>query len=252
MNKNIEIKREIKGHITLTFLNTNARSLCPKIKSLIDNMNEMDAAFAVVTETWLADGVTLEEDKQDLLLGEGFSLLCRNRQPDSRGRCYGGVGLMFRDDLCNFKQIDMPNQNNYEVLTAIGTVQGLTRKIVCIGCYLPPNYTTSRAVACLQYIEELVIEMKKRLKDPYIVVSGDFNQWPVEDYMVEFRDIKETTGGPTRADRTIDRTFTNVELVTDVGTLCPLQTEEEGENFRESDHRVFYMSVKLERMEKYR
>ena len=33
----------------ITFLNTNARSLCPKIESLIDCFGELEAAFGVVT-----------------------------------------------------------------------------------------------------------------------------------------------------------------------------------------------------------
>ena len=136
----------------------------------------MDAAFAVVTEAWLADGVTLEEDKQDLLLGAGLTLLCRNRTPDARGRSYGGVGLLFKDDMCNFKQIHLNYPNDFEILTAVRSVQGICQKIALIACYVPPNYTTVRANNCLNYIEELVIEMKRRLKDPYIVVTGDFNQ----------------------------------------------------------------------------
>ena len=96
LNKNIKPVREKKQYIEFTFVNTNARSLCPKINSLIDTIEELDAAFALVTETWLADGTSLEDDKQDLLLGAGFSLLCRNRAPDHRGVAYRGVGLLLR------------------------------------------------------------------------------------------------------------------------------------------------------------
>ena len=115
MDKRINVK-EKNEYIDLTFINTNARSVCPKINSLIDNIEELDAAFAVLTETWLADGKTLEEDKQDLLLGAGLSLLCKNRKPDHRGVAYGGVGLFFKEDLCNFTQLNLDNPGNFEVL----------------------------------------------------------------------------------------------------------------------------------------
>ena len=92
-----------------------------------------------------------------------------------------GVGLLFKEDVCNFKQVQFNNPGSFEVLTAIGTVQGLSRKIALVACYVPPNYTTSRVTECLQYIEEGVIEMKKHLKDPYLVVTGDFNQWQLEE-----------------------------------------------------------------------
>ena len=252
LNKNIKPVKEKKQHIDLTFINTNSRSLCPKINSLIDNINELDASFAVVTETWLCDGLTLEEDKQDLLLGEGLTLLCRNRKPDSRGRSYGGVGLLFKEDLRSFKQIQMQSPGDFEVLTAIGSIQGISRKVALLGCYVPPGYTTTRATACLGYIEELVIEMKRRLKDPYLVILGDFNQWPIQDYLQEFRDVKETANGPTRGSRTIDQTFTNMPTILNSGTLAPLQTDDPEDQLRESDHRIFHMTARVERREKYK
>ena len=39
----------------LTIINTNARSLCPKINSMVDYFNELECTFAIVTETWMSD-----------------------------------------------------------------------------------------------------------------------------------------------------------------------------------------------------
>ena len=214
--------KERKQYIDFMFINTNARSLCPKIHSLIETIEEIGAAFALVTETWLSDGKTLEEDKQDLFLGAGLSLICKNRRADSRGQSYGGVGLVYKEDLCNFKELELDNPGNHEVLTAVGSIRGLSRKIALVGCYVPPNYNVARAKACLEYIEETVIEMKRRLKDPIIIVTGDFNHWDVEAALQEFRDLTEVASGPTRGSRTIDRTFSNIDNFSAMGTLAPL------------------------------
>jgi len=40
----------------LTIINTNARSLCPKINSMTDYFNDLGCTFAIITETWLSDG----------------------------------------------------------------------------------------------------------------------------------------------------------------------------------------------------
>ena len=53
-------------HYVFTFLNTNARSLSPKMNSLLDCFEEMDAAFAVVTKTWFSDGRGLVKDAKGL------------------------------------------------------------------------------------------------------------------------------------------------------------------------------------------
>ena len=71
-----------------TIINTNARSLTPKIQSFIDNFLELDASISVVTETWLADGPGLDADLDDLLLGTGINLITRNRAPGTNGVCH--------------------------------------------------------------------------------------------------------------------------------------------------------------------
>ena len=232
-------------------MNTNARSICPKINSLIDTINELDAAAAIVTETWLADGETLEEDRQDLLLGSGISMLYKNRPRDSRGAAYGGVALFFKDDICNFKEVTTAGGDGYEVLTTVGNMRGHPRRVVVVAAYIPPNYTTIRAHGCIDYINGIIIEMKRRYKDPYIIVSGDFNQWPIQQAVEDFLDIKETAAGPTRGTRTIDRTFSNLDNIIGAGTLNPLQTDGEGP-LRESDHRICYVSAKINKKERYK
>ena len=56
----------VEKDIEMTLINTNARSLCPKINSLVTCFEELEAHVAVVTETWLTDGVGLQDDVADL------------------------------------------------------------------------------------------------------------------------------------------------------------------------------------------
>ena len=219
---------------------------------MIDTIDELDASLAIVTETWLADGETLEEDKQDLVLGAGISLICKNRPRNLNGQAYGGVALFFKSDLCSFKEIHFNNPDSFEIVVAAGSIRGHTRKVVAVGCYIPPNYATARGKACLDYIYNLVIEVKRRYKDPYIIVSVDFNQWDAAYALEEFRDIKESESGPTRGTSRIDRTFTNFESVNKTGILEPLRTEESSGHVRHSDHKIFFMNARLKRKERYR
>ena len=248
---NVTRKKEDLTCTPFTFINTNARSICPKINSLIDTMEELDAAAAVITESWLADGESLEEDKQDLLLGAGLSLLTKNRRRDPRGVAYGGVALFYREEVCNFKQIEVAGAGDFEVLIAAGSMRGHASKVVVIAAYIPPNYTARRAHDCIDYINGSVVEIKRRYKDPIIVLSGDFNQWPVQNAVEDFTDFVEVTAGPTRGTRTIDRTMTNLTCVTKTGLLNPLQTDGQGP-LKESDHLIFYMTASIRKKERYK
>lgn len=87
-----EIKQTNTMSTNLTIINTNARSLCPKITSLIDCLDEMQGTVAIITETWLADGEPLEADTADLAHGAGLGLIHKNRAPNSRGVAHGGSG----------------------------------------------------------------------------------------------------------------------------------------------------------------
>ena len=133
----------------INLINTNARSLRPKKESLLDCFNETDADFAVLTETWLRDE-HVQELAQDLTLGSGLGIVTKNRPPCNNGVAYGGVGVVWRQAVGNFKEFVFRNPERFEILATAGSIRGHKRKFVIIGCYIPPGYTKQRG-ACLLY-----------------------------------------------------------------------------------------------------
>ena len=128
----------------INIINTNARSLCPKIDSLIDCFNELDVTLGVVTETWLADGDGLDRDIQDLTRGAGLGMICLNRRPNDRGVAHGGVAVVHSTSACTLTKIDLPNPGGLEVLVTLSNLPGHARKLITVACYLPPNYTAQK------------------------------------------------------------------------------------------------------------
>ena len=82
-----------------TFLNTNARSLCPKLESLLIAVEETSAALAIVTETWMRDGEDLEDVRVDLSEGHGLDMICRNRPVGDNRLAHGGVAVLYKNCL---------------------------------------------------------------------------------------------------------------------------------------------------------
>ena len=82
----------------IRFILSNARSLVPKITSLIDAMHELDLTFAAITETWFKGGKQLQRELLDIEMAANIKIICRNRK--SRG----GVCFAFRASMCNFKE----------------------------------------------------------------------------------------------------------------------------------------------------
>ena len=233
-----------------TIINTNARSLCPKMNSLIDCVRETDARLAIVTETWLKDGPDMEEEVQDLSAGAGLGMIARNRRTRAvNGNTYGGVAVLWREGLLGLREYKRSNPEGFEVLTATGVLKGHSRKVGVIACYIPPNYTKARADDALEFIADTVVELKRKFKDPYLIIGGDFNQWPIADGLLDFPDLTEADAGPTRNNRSIDRLFTNMgRSVTESGTLAPLETDD---GQARSDHRVVFCKIQLARKESF-
>ena len=71
MSDDAEKENENKSS-ELTITNTNAWSLCPKIHSMMDCFGEMHTTLGIITETWLADGESLQRDIADLTAGAGI------------------------------------------------------------------------------------------------------------------------------------------------------------------------------------
>ena len=170
----------------------------------------------------MTDGEGLEEDLEDLLVGAGIGMHCLNREVNNRGFSHGGVAVCYRESLMNLKPMKLHNPGKYEVLVTTGAIGGYSRKMVVIGCYLPPNYTVGKARKAMDFIAGCITNVKRKLSDPFIVLAGDFNQWKIEEVIADFMDISEAPVGPTRNGRAIDRVFTNFPgHITGAATLPP-------------------------------
>ena len=66
MNSEELRKMEEERPNNLSFIITNARSIKPKLISLMDYMTELDLSFSVITETWLHSGEEYNKMKNDL------------------------------------------------------------------------------------------------------------------------------------------------------------------------------------------
>lgn len=237
------------GLFSMNYINTNARSLRPKITSLVDAFNDLDLTFSVITETWFSDGSKLERESEDLLLGKGLNAVTLNRPPGNAGYSHGGVAVIYRDSLAKAAPFSFPNPEKFEVLPVVLTVKGIKRKLVIIAAYLPPGYTVPRGKACIQHVKDLILHIKEKFSEPYIGLFGDFNQWKVEEAVEDYVDMSEQVGGNTRKDRVIDRNFCNWNVMSTT-IRAPLETEAvEPGTARKSDHNVVFMEASIQKID---
>ena len=205
-------------------------------------MTEIEADVAVVTETWMQDS-SVSDTTIDAAGEHGLDAIVLNRQiAAANGRQYGGVAIFGRASSTKLKPIEMQNPDNFEVLCAAGKVNKIKEKVVVIAVYMPPNYTKVRADACLEYVSDVVSEVKRRFESPLITVAGDWNQWDVSRVLDDHPDLSEVDHGPTRGGRKIDKFLVNfARSVVESDVLPPL---DDGYG-RLSDHSIAYFKTEL-------
>ena len=236
--------RTDKSSRCLRFINTNARSLEPKIRSLYDCFSEKQLHFATLTETWHQSNRSLADTLKEYSARFALEAIVRNRTVvATNGRSYGGVAFIYRKSVASFKQFPLVNQENFEVLATVGKVNGISGKIFALSVYAPPNMPAARAKLLIEYISDVIGEAKRKFEDCSLVISGDFNQWGIEDIVQDHPELVEVNYGPTRGDRAIDRTFVNFgRAITESGTLPPLETE----TGQPSDHKIAWAEARFQ------
>ena len=152
-----------------------------------------------MTETWFQQASSsLEENLRDLTDENKLNIMHRTRtHAATNGRLHGGVAIVSRQKTSTFKPFELINTDDFEVLAAIGKVSGFQEKFVVIAVYLPPNYTTMRAVDALLFLSDVVAEAKRKVEDCRRLIGGDFNQWDATVITDEHPDIAIREHGPT-------------------------------------------------------
>ena len=162
------------------------------------------------------------------------------------------MAIVFDENKCSFSKVNIAADSEWEVVVGCGRFVGFPKPVLVVGCYIPPGYMVPRSTACLDFIRETVTELKRRYDDPYVVVSGDFNQWDVGGALRDFNDLLESPVGPSRGDRSIDRTFSNLtEFVQECGTVPPLEPDLPGAGAA-SDHLTTLVRCSIPRVRKFK
>ena len=233
---------ETKNDFCMKFLLTNARSLAPKIDSLLDAFGSLGLQFAGITETWFKGGAGLKAHLSDVEGASGVRILhcSRDGRKKSRG---GGVAFAYDTNACNFqtRKINMPRRC-CKVLCVTGNVKKINRKIVTFVVYVPPD---SRAADLDDISELLTVEIaaiKASIKNPAIILCGDFNHRNITASLGDAEMLEPIITGPTRGRSKLDVIYTNVnDLILESQLLPPLRAK----SGILSDHQCIYAAAEF-------
>ena len=211
---------------TYHILLTNARSLSPKIESLQNYFEAHDLHVAMVSESWLRDGKTLNKDVIDLEYGSDLKIIYRNRPAKTVGarQVGGGVSIIYSKSRCSLKERKIVG-NNFELVAAVGKIGKVKRQTAFFCLYIEPRIK----VADMRRLNDLLASEILKLKakgDPLIFIGGDLNRRSLADAIQDFPDISQVNFDPTRQGVCLDVMLSNATNVT--STVWPPLTSMEG------------------------
>ena len=142
----------------MNFALTNARSLLPKKEAFIDYFDELDLSFAIVSETWLHRGGSLEILENELKAEHGIVLLNRMRVKKGNNNPGGGISIAYRSSKISLKEYPI-KRGPYELICAKGKLPDNTRPVFVIGAYLPPKLKAQQTRECLDMISKVILKL---------------------------------------------------------------------------------------------
>ena len=233
---------------------TNARSLAPKVGSLVDLFNEMDIGAGIITESWLQDGPELEKDIADLELGTGLAMIYKNRMKrksiaryGSEKKRGGGVAIVYNTGKITLKEYKIAG-NRFEMVSATGRQHNSGRVIFIFGIYVPPRMKVADYTELMETLVLAISDIKTKHLDPILIVGGDMNRRNFDAITGAFTDFEMVNTGPTRYGATLDLLITNIEAFSKGNqVLAPLETED---GTKKSDHCIISASYCLSKKKK--
>ena len=232
----------------MKFVLTNARSLMPKLQSLVDCFTEMLLTMALVTETWLHDGNT--NAFKDVLVNEHkLNVIYKNRPKKKDGSTVtgGGAAIVYDPQKIHLKEYNL-KKSNHEIVAAYGKLPNIKRKMLVICAYVPPRARASNYSAASKLIADSIQNIKKTSVDPLVVIGGDFNRRQLSEITDKFIDVDHHFTGPTCGNADLDKIATNIGDI-QVNVQRPLSDENDA---RHSDHSVTLISTLLNNEHQFR
>ena len=182
----------------------------------------------ILTETWFRSSRDTENALTDFENAKGISFIKKNR----RGRG-GGVAIAFDKSLSNFTRVKIP-KSQHEVVCAVGSVRGISKRVVVVSVYIPPRTTADGLSDLCVYISNVIESVMQKYNDPYICLGGDFNNKDFSPAVEDFPTIQQLSSVPSRNAAALDLCFANLySECYKVYSSCPLESETSA-----SDHNV--------------
>ena len=157
------------------------------------------------------------------------------------------MAICFKADRVEFSKAKIP-PSRHEIFAAIGRRTGQRRKIAVVVLYVPPYYNAEQNKSLYKCTNDVILSIKSKYDDPYILYGGDFNRRDFWLSINEYPEIKIIQTEGTRGDAVLDIMASNFnDTITDSGITEPIWSRD---GVR-TDHNTVFVSFRMPRVPSY-
>lgn len=91
-NRGRNVCKDEKNILSICLI--NARSVMPKLYSLVNTLEELRTDICVLTEMWIREDRKIKEQLEDLECLTGYKMICRDREDRRGGRVAIYIGSL--------------------------------------------------------------------------------------------------------------------------------------------------------------
>lgn len=103
----------------------------------------------------------------------------------------------------------------------MGKIGKTTRKIAVFTVYIPPRTKAADHAELCRALSIEIACLKANMKDPLIVIGGDFNHRDISEALIDFNDLCLLQTGPTGGPNRLDLLYTNFNNPIQNHTIIP-------------------------------
>ena len=160
---------------------TNARSIIPKINSLVNAFSNLDLSCIAVTETWMNKGVNKEAAIDELKGRHDISSLTKDR----RGRG-GGVALFYRDSKVRMTEHKF-KRKRHEMIAGKVTITESGHSVYNFVIYVKPSMSAVRKEEIKMLLMDAITDILTKERGAYITIWVTLTISPQEILLTCFR-----------------------------------------------------------------
>ena len=215
-----------------SILLSNIQSLRPKYDELCLIASSLAPHVIVLCESWLNDKVSDQE-----IVVPQYSVTRCDRCDGRKG---GGVCVYLN---CNIRGEEILVRATKPSFFESTWLRLYDSNIILLALYIPPGLTSTNYNDVSEYIVECVDEVTFYIKDAYLLIVGDLNQFPTNSIEAQLN-LAQVVESPTRGNAILDKILLDRRLL--LNAMSPDQPANEalvsvGPGIGKSDHHTVYM-----------